>query len=325
MIDIIISVDYEIYGNGKGDVIDHMINPTAEMTKILDVYDVPLTIFLEISELIKFYEYDSALSNDLGYSPFHLIKKQMEKAYIKGHSIEMHLHPQWLDASYKQRKWKMSSDRRSIKEFSVSQLSKWLTLSESFVSDFVLDSCPTHKFTCLRSTNMDFTEAPENLVEVLEKSSIKLHSYADYSHPKAFKKGYWPLSDNVFEIPIFSQKKSFIESLSLKRIQAYLYNSYNGMMNKKKTNFRNRLGSYGNTGHLKWDFCKQSSKEMISFLDFAINFFQHKGIHFPLVMIGHSKDFFNEKEFENFVKKVKTEYSDVCNFSTFSKFLEFIN
>ena len=74
---------------------------------------------------------------------------------------------------------------------------------------------------------------------------------------------------------------------------------------------------------LKWDFCKQTSKEMIEFLKIALRNYDYLQYEIPLIMIGHSKDFFNSREFEKFLREVQSS-TNFLNKVKFVKLSDFI-
>lgn len=47
------TLDYELMGNGDGDVYDLMINPTDKFLKICDKYNIKSTIFLKLLSIGK--------------------------------------------------------------------------------------------------------------------------------------------------------------------------------------------------------------------------------------------------------------------------------
>ena len=47
---VIFSIDYEVFGNGTGDVRQHVVDPTERMTRIAERYDLPLVIFFELED-----------------------------------------------------------------------------------------------------------------------------------------------------------------------------------------------------------------------------------------------------------------------------------
>jgi len=78
---------------------------------------------------------------------------------------------------------------------------------------------------------------------------------------------------------------------------------------------------------LKWDISKLSYKEMMRFLEYAIKTYDYENYEIPLVMIGHTKDFFNDKNFEKFIKTTKERYEsdDISRFTTFADFNKIIS
>jgi len=51
---VVISVDYEIFGNGEGDVRQHTVDPTNRMARLCEKYGAPLTVFFEVEEYLAF-------------------------------------------------------------------------------------------------------------------------------------------------------------------------------------------------------------------------------------------------------------------------------
>ena len=63
---------------------------------------------------------------------------------------------------------------------------------------------------------------------------------------------------------------------------------------------------------------------MLAFLDYAVKKYNHQDCEVPLVMIGHTKDFFNERNFEQFLELATKKYVDkgIARFSTFPEFVK---
>jgi hypothetical protein len=111
MIDIVITADYEIFGNGTGDVRHCLVSPTTDLLSICDKYGAKLTLFFEIAEYwaLQKAEAEGKLSH-LDYSPIGLMKNQAEKAVKRGHDVQLHLHPQWLDSELTDHGWRLNFD-----------------------------------------------------------------------------------------------------------------------------------------------------------------------------------------------------------------------
>ena len=99
-INLIITADYEVYGNGSGCVINCLIKPTDELLKVANRYKIPVTFFVDVCEIWAFEAVEEAGLWDLDYSPSALIKEQLKNAIKDGHDVQLHFHPQWLEYEY---------------------------------------------------------------------------------------------------------------------------------------------------------------------------------------------------------------------------------
>lgn len=338
MIHILLTLDYEIFGKGTGNVKKHIIKPTEKILQICDKYDIPLTIMFEVNEYMRFEEYNDFLLNDLGYSPANLIKEQILKAFKKGHDVQLHIHPQWVDAEYKEAKWIMKNPKRAITDFSNGKIKEVLREGKSKLENLLKPINPDYECVAMRLTNMGWTEAPEEVIDPMKDIGIKIHSLSDSDNPQNNVKGYWALDSNneVFEFPIHSIKvpkyKMFTPRRIINALYRYKYTHRNSSEKKKQSNadeskHRYLLSLFRDSYSLKWDFCKQSTQEMINFLDIALERYDYKNNKIPLVMIGHSKNFFNSREFIKFLRKVKSgdKFRNIVKFTKLGDFLKIKN
>ena len=45
---LVLTLDYELYGNGSGNVFQHIIAPTEKILQLADKYNAKITIFLKL-------------------------------------------------------------------------------------------------------------------------------------------------------------------------------------------------------------------------------------------------------------------------------------
>lgn len=337
MLNIILTMDYEIFGDGAGDVKKHIIKPAYKILKICDKYSVPLTIMFEVNEYQKFIEYESELVNDLGYSPAQEMKKQILKAYYRGHDVQLHIHPQWVDAEYKNKKWIIKNSELSISEFSKTKINQIINSGKKTIEKIICEVDIKFSVCAMRLTNLPWVEAPVEVHDAMRQNKIYYHSLAVSDSLKNNTKGAWPLDSigDIFEVPIHSVTLPGFRRFTWNRIKTALYRRIytqesvslnSGLMNQQnKNNLADKVKNILFTPQaLKWDFCKQSSHEMLKFLDDAMARYDYINQHVPLIMIGHSKDFFNSKNLDCFFKIARNKYCDDKSivFSTISKFCE---
>ena len=337
MINIIITLDYELFGNGAGSVKNHMLIPTQKIFEIFDKHDVNITIMFEVCEYLKFCEYDSIIRNDLGYSPASEIREQVVNAVKRGHDVQLHFHPQWIDAVYENKRWIMSNPRHSMKDLSQLEIAELIKTGKNELEKLIKPVNSKYLCCAMRLTNLpldaSWAEAPPEVVLPMRNNGIRAHSLSVSTSPRNNQKGYWQLdSENrAVEIPIHSIEMPVMYMLlNIHRLRTVLYlwkfsHGQKSRKNNESSAFRlKRIRQLFLDKHsFKWDFCKQSAQEMLKFLEYGMRRYDHVRYEVPLIMISHSKDFFNEKHLERFLFTVNKHYirRGQVRFSTLQGFI----
>ena len=95
---IVLTFDYELFfGKKSGSIEKCLLEPTKKLLEISKKNNIKMTFFVDVLFYQKLLEVDINSANK--------IKKQLQSLVKNGHRIELHLHPHWLDAVYKDGKW----------------------------------------------------------------------------------------------------------------------------------------------------------------------------------------------------------------------------
>jgi hypothetical protein len=86
---LIMTVDYELFGDGSGCLDACVLHPAERMMAIAERFGAPLTFFLEALEFVVIAE----------ESDDRRPQQQMRSALVRGHDVQLHLHPQWTNAA----------------------------------------------------------------------------------------------------------------------------------------------------------------------------------------------------------------------------------
>ena len=97
-IDLLLTADYEVWGDGSGRVDNCLTEPAGRMMEIAEHHKAVITFFMDVCEYWAFEE--AELNGSLGadYRPATMMKEQLTEAVRRGHDVQLHFHPQWLDA-----------------------------------------------------------------------------------------------------------------------------------------------------------------------------------------------------------------------------------
>jgi len=318
MLNIIITVDYEIFGNGTGDFKEHVIKPMDRILDICNEHSVSISIMFEVMEYIAVKKYDDQLREDLGYSPKEKMEEQINRAYSNGHDIQLHIHPQFRNMKYNGKKFVLDENLTPYLELESSEVENILKKGKKTLESVIEDD----DYTCkaLRLSNIGWRKVPENTVGPMKKLGLKIHSLSD-KIPKN-ERGYWKIEEDVYEIPIHSTLVNLFQFLNPRKLFIYLYiwlhtglNIFDGGR-KESSNEKTGRGKINS----KWDFSKLTYEEMMKYLELGKKRYDYNEFEVPLVMIGHTKDFFNEGSFEGFLKKIERKNSKVIEFETLEGF-----
>jgi hypothetical protein len=301
---LIISVDYEVFGNGKGDVKKHMVEPADRMMNIAERNNAKISFMAEVMEYMVYKKYQRKVRNDLGYYAHELIENQMRGAVSRGHDVELHIHPQFWKTEYRGKRV-VPVDRNPLK-MSYDEMYSMIKDGLEGMKDMV-----NRETYAMRLSNMPWQEAPENAAKAMEKLNIHVHSLALSTQNK---EPYWKIGKNVFEIPIYAIPVKKKEYFSLRRLYA---------LSKLYLHDRAGLSSLPDSKDRyisKFDISKLNYRQMVKHMDMAA---ERSEKDIPIVLIGHTKDFRNERDFDRFLKYASDRYVK-CGKAKFSTFQDFV-
>ena len=99
MVECVFTLDYEIYGNGKGSLRDLVLDPTRRLAEVFQEFGVPFVVF---AEAVEFARMEEAQSDPDTSS----VRAQLRELRRAGHEIALHLHPWWANARYENGHWR---------------------------------------------------------------------------------------------------------------------------------------------------------------------------------------------------------------------------
>ena len=106
---VLLTLDYELFNGYKaGTARNSLITPTDELRKILNKHNFKATFFVDTCYLNRLAELKSQhpqLQED-----YELIIEQLKTLKSEGHDIQLHLHPNWLRATYDGTQWHSNTD-----------------------------------------------------------------------------------------------------------------------------------------------------------------------------------------------------------------------
>ncbi len=336
MMELILTLDYEIFGKGSGNVFKHMIGPTEDFLNICAHEDIKVTIFFEVLEYIKIRD-EWGRGNRMGYAedPVMAIEAQLQKAFRDGHDIQLHLHPQWINAKYEngwmvdEKYWRLPLVNREECGYSIEEL---LRLGKETIESIIRPLDDSYRCIIMRAADFNIYPSQEichamRSAGIIADSSIipgaradDGYSFFDYgSIPSSVP--YWFVNDDdlmnlsdshsssysLVEFPIFAISLKRYKKFDYHRIRTKMKNAQYALMRlKQKTDnkdFRSSIKYYLQGESVPWDFSLSSYWKMKDFYARAEEIAERSDfIPHPFVMIGHSKEFLRKNSLMKFLR-----------------------
>ncbi len=96
---ILLTFDYELFLKKSGTLENCILKPVDKLIEYFDAHNIKGTFFIDVLYYMRLLE-SSETAEDANR-----LKCQLQQLIAKGNRIELHLHPQWLDAQRDGREW----------------------------------------------------------------------------------------------------------------------------------------------------------------------------------------------------------------------------
>ena len=197
--------DWELRGNGSGDVSQLQFAPLKQLLRIYRQYGVRSTFNVEVMQQLTFRKFQDQYPELKGLADEW--DDHVREAFKEGQDIQLHIHPQWSQAYYENGEWKLSGEWSLLK---YDADSAWQMLSESkkYLEDLLRPVDPAYRCVSFRSGSSCIAPSPFAL-ELLARLGIVFdmsivgglrvntaHIQIDYSHcEESFLPFYPRMSD----------------------------------------------------------------------------------------------------------------------------------
>lgn len=164
---IALSDDWELRGNGLGDVQKHQYDTAIQLMDCYDALGVSATFNVEVMQQMAFERFRDRFPDIARQADFW---RQAVTAMAKrGYDVQLHTHPQWHDAEYDGRRWRL--DRRwDITAYTPEEIDRFLAEGLAFLEEFV----PRTDLIAFRSGSWGIGPPSRPLMEALIRHGIRL-------------------------------------------------------------------------------------------------------------------------------------------------------
>lgn len=113
IIHLALTHDWELRGDGSGDIEEIQFAPLRRLLKIYERAGARTTFMPDVMQQLRFRNLErdhpelKALADKWD--------EHAREAFRRGHDVQLHLHPQWLDGQYENGQWRLNGDWSIVK------------------------------------------------------------------------------------------------------------------------------------------------------------------------------------------------------------------
>lgn len=336
------TLDYEIHGNGDGNPMELMVEPTYRLMNLLEKYHQRLTVMADVAEILCFKRY----LVETGRDDYHIaeIEEQLRDAIRRGHDVQLHVHSSYFNAQYKNGAFDQCIEEYNMAALPIERIDEMVEQCVTYLEDLLRPVKKDYKVWLFRAANWSMMPT-ENLYRVLVKHGI--------THDTSVYKGgcqggnvcydYRAAYDNLFEyhasmlninerddhgqlieLPIYTEMRPFWDFITPMRVfrmiraKFHKHKHVNELKSERVKELTNAatendnrklsLKSFFRLSPLKMDFNQVNGRGLKRMMKNVMRRSSEKN-HVDVILIGHSKTFvpYNEKTLEPFLKWVNNE------------------
>lgn len=330
------TLDYEIHGNGEGNPMDLLVEPTYRLMDMLEQYGQRATIMADVAEILCFQRYWKQTGRDDFY--VQEIEKQLCDAIRRGHDVQLHIHSSYFKAQWTGKHFDQCIDEYNMAALSYERISEMVGECVRYLENLLRPIKSNYKVWLYRAANWSMMPTP-TLYKVLVEHGITHDTSVYkggcqggnvcYDYREAYDNllPYPASSENInrydangliTEMPIYTEMRPFWDFVSPIRIFRMIRAKFHKHKRNasdiqtaiqktanKDDNRKLSLRSFFVKSPLKMDFNQVSGRGLIRMMKNIIHRAKKENLsHIDVVLIGHSKTFvpYNEKTLQSFLE-----------------------
>ena len=334
------TLDYEIHGNGDGNPMELMVEPTYRLMNLLEKYHQRLTIMADVAEILCFKRYLA----ETGRDDYHVaeIEEQLRDAIKREHDVQLHIHSSYFKAVHNGRSFDQCIEEYNMAALPIERIDEMVSECVTYLENLLRPVKKDYKVWLFRAANWSMMPT-ENLYKVLVKHGITHDTSVFeggvqggnvcYDYREAYDNliAYPASAKNInerdekgelIELPIYTEMRPFWDFISVVRIFRMVRAKFHKHKKNQESRVESRelkvnadkndnrklsIKSFFRLSPMKMDFNQVSSRGLIRMMRKVmkrVESQESRAESVDVVLIGHSKTFvpYNERTLEPFLK-----------------------
>jgi hypothetical protein len=146
---LILSNDWELFGDGSGDYFDIQHRPLEDLLEVFAKYEAKLTVMAELGQ--QWAHQRISDREPWARNVCEAWESILEATIKKKHDVQFHLHPQWLDAHYKNNKWQVNLENWAISSLPAETMASIFKKGKLYLENVLRPVAPSYECVAFRA------------------------------------------------------------------------------------------------------------------------------------------------------------------------------
>jgi len=340
---LIFSSDYELFGDGSGNVLEEQIQPTNNTLDIFEPYGAKLTVMFEYGQYLAYEKYAS--KNNTFTEDNLLIKNQLIDTVKRGYDVQLHYHAQWFYSEYDEthQSFKVDLKHVDITSLDYNDMVTILKNGKQFLEELLVPYNANYECVGFRAGSWAVKDE-KKLLKGLKETGFKVDSsvvsntkfeseqvnfeYKNSPHQYL----YWYIDETLsqrsmkqefLEIPIYTKKSSFAPLKYLNKTyqnnRKHVKRKYKTKISENNFKLKDKIKKIYDRNYYMADLNTMSHSTLLQMIDEVIlenANVEHLEDIIPIMFISHSKTSHDVENIKLFLETLKNNYAEKVVFFT---------
>jgi hypothetical protein len=139
-----------------------MLDPARKIIDCCNDFGVKYTFFAEFGQQLSM----EAANDSVLRKSSSAWKNFLKEAVSLGHDVQLHFHPQWIGAQYRDGHWNLDVKKASIARMDYSEIKTWLLKGKNYLEDLLCPVNPSYRVLAHRGGGW-MVQPSQNLIKAL--------------------------------------------------------------------------------------------------------------------------------------------------------------
>jgi hypothetical protein len=146
---LILSNDWELFGDGSGNYFELQHRPLEDLLEVLEKYGAKLTVMAEVGQ--QWAHQRISEREPWARNIVDAWESILKEAVRRNHDVQLHLHPQWLDAEYKNDTWQVNLDKWAVSSLPAETLGRVFKEGKRYLESVLRPVAPFYECIAFRA------------------------------------------------------------------------------------------------------------------------------------------------------------------------------